>query len=61
MIISDSPCYLCQQRALGCHSKCPQYIEFSQHRQVINREQQADVGVRTYNSDRYYKILRRCR
>ena len=61
MTVPESPCYLCQQRALGCHSKCPQYIEFSQHRQVISREQQADVGVRTYNSDRYYKILRRCR
>ena len=58
MIISDNPCYLCQQRALGCHSKCPQYIAFARYQQA---ERHHAVMQKVYDQDRYYKILRRCR
>lgn len=26
--MSDSPCYLCEKRTGGCHSKCQEYIRW---------------------------------
>jgi hypothetical protein len=28
----QTPCYKCERRYLGCHSECPEYIEFSRER-----------------------------
>jgi hypothetical protein len=61
MTVPESPCYLCQQRALGCHSKCPQYIAFARYRQAEAAERHHAVMQKVYDHDRYYRILRRCR
>lgn len=60
MIISDNPCYLCQQRALGCHSRCKDYITYTQYRQALSKAKQ-DGGLDVYERDRYNKIQRRLR
>ena len=59
MIMSDNPCYLCQQRSLGCHGRCKDYIAYTQYRQTLNQAKQADIGLQAYSSDRYFKIQRR--
>ena len=61
MIISESPCYLCQRRAPHCHSKCPQYIAFAQYRQAEAAERHNAAMQKVYDHDRYYRILRRCK
>lgn len=60
MTALDSPCYLCQQRSLGCHSKCKDYISYTQARQAANQAKQ-DGGLDAYERDRYNKIQRRLR
>lgn len=61
MTALESPCYLCQQRTLGCHSRCKDYIAFAQSRQEINEAKHTDTGLQAYSSDRYFKIQRRLR
>ena len=61
MTALDSPCYLCQRRALGCHSRCKDYIAFAQYRQAEAAERHNAVMQKVYDHDRYYRILRRCR
>ena len=43
LTVPESPCYLCQQRALGCHSKCTQYIAFARYRQAEAAERHRAV------------------
>lgn len=59
MTAPDNPCYLCQRRALGCHSQCKDYIAYTQYRQTLNQAKHTDTGLQAYNSDRYFKIQRR--
>lgn len=60
MIAPDNPCYLCQRRALGCHSQCKDYIAYTQYQQALSQAKQ-DGGLDAYERDRYNKIQRRLR
>lgn len=35
---SNAPCYDCNDRYLGCHGRCPKYLEFSQNKEQERNE-----------------------
>ena len=37
MTIND-PCYKCDDRVIGCHSKCKKYIEWAASRRELNEK-----------------------
>ena len=39
--MKKAPCKDCERRHLGCHSECPEYIEFSRERnEMLNKRHQ---------------------
>gem|GEM_PF-781119 len=59
MTAPDNPCYLCQRRTPHCHGQCTDYIAYTVYRQMLNQAKQADIGLQSYSSERYFKIQRR--
>lgn len=39
---SDDPCYECNKRTIGCHSKCDEYIEWAKKRREVNEKISTD-------------------
>lgn len=35
MKINPCPCKGCEERVLGCHSRCPKYLEFHKKREKL--------------------------
>lgn len=60
-----NPCYKCEDRVVGCHCKCPKYIEF---RAIMDQRIKSRVEYRKHHScydfddfDKYAKRKRRKR
>ena len=56
--VPDNPCYLCQRRTLGCHSRCKDYIAYTQVWRALNQAKQ-DGRLDAY--ERYQKIQKEFR
>lgn len=45
---SKSPCYQCEKRYVGCHSKCEEYISFSkeneEYRENLHKQNRLEHG-----------------
>lgn len=42
----NGPCLGCQDRVLGCHSKCERYLEYRRKKDEIAERREADkIGV----------------
>ena len=61
----NCPCNGCEQRAIGCHSGCGRYSEWSQERQAQNEARHAEKvkqnDIFGYHADLMRKIGRRKR
>lgn len=58
-----SPCYKCEDREVGCHSKCERYIDFStkhqEENEAIRRAKEEDWRIRDYESRAKRRIAKR--
>lgn len=56
----NAPCYNCEDRYVGCHSKCKNYISFRQAKDEENevvKKRKAEVRIRTeYERDRDIRL-----
>lgn len=46
-----SPCKGCENRYLGCHSKCEDYAKFKQYRERINQNRKSEAKVLSFKID----------
>lgn len=42
---NTAPCYNCDNREIGCHSKCKQYIEFTELQSEIRKQRYKDNDI----------------
>lgn len=50
-----TPCYGCEQRTCGCHSKCERYMEYKDERERAKKVKDVDavyLGYAKYRSER---------
>lgn len=55
--IGKPPCYSCEERTAGCHSKCQQYIEWKQEFQK-RKKNDTDLVWLDYKMLQYLKAKR---
>ena len=56
-----SPCYLCEDRKVGCHGKCEAYLKFKAKRDEINRKRYEQSDFQTYEINAIIKRRKRSR
>lgn len=39
----NSPCKICNDRYIGCHSKCDKYNKYKNNLEKINKQQKEDI------------------
>lgn len=57
--IKNAPCFKCEDRFVGCHSKCDKYKEFSGSRNVNRDVRLQEIDVDTYYNRKHISMRRR--
>lgn len=58
--IDDSPCYLCPEKHLGCHSNCTHgYPEYRMRREKMRAERLQEANIESGLRDDVIKFTRR--
>lgn len=58
-LIPESPCYECQKREPGCHSRCSEYIFFRTKRDEYNKQRSKEKLLNIELETLEYKRSRR--
>lgn len=54
-------CYNCEKRYLGCHSTCPEYLEYKNERQQYNDNKLKTFPINDYTYDEHKKACKNYR
>ena len=54
----NAPCKGCEERELGCHSKCERYIAFHEFREDIRRKKEAERLLGKYKREQVSNRIR---
>lgn len=57
--VKNAPCFNCDGRFVGCHSKCDKYKEFSDSRNVNRDVRLQEIDVDTYYNRKHISMRRR--
>lgn len=55
----QSPCMKCEDRALGCFSKCQRYDEYKEELKKINEKRKFESSFRRYSYARYDRVMKK--
>ena len=57
---TKAPCVDCNERQVGCHAKCPKYIdwrsEYQQRKKAINEHSRKIADVESYEVSQKHKV-----
>lgn len=55
MRVNPCPCRECDERYVGCHSRCPKYLEFRKTREKLYELRVREQYTSPYNKRKKYK------
>lgn len=55
----NAPCHKCEDREVGCHSKCERYQQYAEHQREMYKMREVERKARNINIDAVRRNKRR--